>query len=490
MRVIIAVMALGLVNTAAQASPWAEVGDRQLRQDVELLADAGLLGGPISSWPLPWIQIHDAVSGLDVASLPPHLAAAADRLRIHLDLSTEPSSYSIDMQLTNAPALVRDFGSTAREDADISVKAEHEFGGTTIRYGVGWRAGQSGSNFHLDNVYIAQRFGNWVGYAGFVDTWWGPGQEGALLLSNSSRPIPKIGLKRMSPDPFSWPVLNLLGPWRFETFVGQLRETRNDYKNPLLVGMRLSFKPLKAVELGFSRTMMLCGKGRPCGAKIWRDALIPIGTRDNTGTLDEPGNQIAGVDLRIGTRLGNVTATAYGEVIGEDGDGVLFEQLSYTAGGALAGGVGNGSVWRLGVEYTDTYAFFLTEKPADAIGNRRAGSTYNHFIYTDGYTYRNRPIGFSLDGDSRMLSVTGSLTDRENRRYYGAVRRVSINVTNTPSYRISQNEERMWVGEAGVEWPTQWGDVRLEARVQTDAPNTPDRSPVKGQFEIGWRTRF
>ena len=96
----------------------------------------------------------------------------------------------------------------------------------------------------------------------------------------------------------------------------------------------------------------------------------------------------------------------------------------------------------------------------------------------------------SLDGDSRLFSVTASLTDKKNRRYYGAVRKADINVTDTARYRISQNNENMWIGEAGVEWPTRWGDVRVEGRLQTDAPNTPNRSPLKGQLEVGLRTRF
>ncbi|MCH8685482.1 capsule assembly Wzi family protein [Pedomonas mirosovicensis] len=491
MRVLLTALALSLASASVHASPWAETGDRQLRQDVELLADAGLLGGPISSWPLPWAQISEAVSTLDVDGLPPHLAAAAERLRIHLDMAQQGTVYTFDAGVTNEASLVRDFGDSAREDVDASVQVSHELGGTTINYGVGWRAKQGGKDYHFENVYLAHRFGNWAGYVGFVDTWWGPGQESALLMSNSARPFPKIGIKRLSPDPFSWPVLNLLGPWRFDMFVGRLEKSRNDYQHPLVVGMRFSFKPVQAVEIGLNRTMQLCGKDRPCGFDIWKDAIFAIGSADNTGTLDEPGNQIAGADIRISGKVGPTTAALYGEVIGEDGDGALMiEQLSYTAGGSLTGGIGKGSIWRVGVEYSDTYAFFLTEKPAGWVGNHAPGSTYNHFIYRDGYTYYDRPIGASLDGDSRLFSVTGSLTDDKNRRFYGAVRRANINLTNDARYRISQNNEKMWIGEAGVEWPTRWGDVRVEGRLQTDAPNTPGRSPLKGQIELGLRSRF
>lgn len=490
MRGVLTALALSLAGAPALAAPWADAGDVRLRQDVELLADYGLLGGPIASWPLPLTQINDAVANIDVATQPPHVAAAVERLRIQLNVSQQRSVYSFELNGTNDPSLVRDFGDTAREDVNATVKVVHELGGTTISYGVGWRSEQHGKNYHFEDTYIARRFGNWAGYVGYVDTWWGPGQESALLMSNSSRPFPKIGLKRLSPDAFNLPVLKWLGPWRFDAFLGRLEKDRGDYENPLLMGMRFSFKPAQAVEIGLSRTMQLCGKDRPCGFGIWRDAIFAFGTKDNTGTLDEPGNQIAGIDMRINGRIGSLAASAYGEVIGEDGDGILFEQLSYTAGGTLSGGTSGGSIWKLGVEYTDTYAFFLTEKPAGYVGNRSPGSTYNHFIYHDGYTYRDRPIGMSLDGDSRLFSLTASLTDKKNRRFYGAVRKADINVTDTPRYRISQNNEDMWIGEAGVEWPTRWGDIRVEGRLQTDEPNTPGRSPLKGQLELGLRTRF
>ena len=55
--------------------------------------------------------------------------------------------------------------------------------------------------------------GTWALYGGFVDVWHGPGNCGALLFSNATRPFPKIGIKRLSPDAFDLPVLEWLGPW-------------------------------------------------------------------------------------------------------------------------------------------------------------------------------------------------------------------------------------------------------------------------------------
>jgi hypothetical protein len=43
---------------------------------------------------------------------------------------------------------------------------------------------------------------------------------------------------------------------------------------------------------------------------------------------------------------------------------------------------------------------------------------------------------------------------------------------------------------AGVDWPTAFGDLRLEGRLQDNAPNTPGRRPTLLQGEIAWTSRF
>ena len=51
--------------TQAWAAPWAEVGDVQLRSDIETLAMAGVIDNLTTEWPVPWTRILDrlAVSG-------------------------------------------------------------------------------------------------------------------------------------------------------------------------------------------------------------------------------------------------------------------------------------------------------------------------------------------------------------------------------------------------------------------------------------------
>ena len=47
-------LALLVSVPAAVASPWAEVGDSQLRSDIQILANAGVIDDITTHWPIPW----------------------------------------------------------------------------------------------------------------------------------------------------------------------------------------------------------------------------------------------------------------------------------------------------------------------------------------------------------------------------------------------------------------------------------------------------
>jgi hypothetical protein len=487
LAVLISVGQISLV-TPSQAAPWAEVGDLRLRSDLELLADYGLFSGPINSWPLPWAQISDGLNaqGLDLDSLPPHVLAALQRVEILMpgNDAFRSTRYEAGANFGNRPTLVRDFGDGTRADAEGYVRLEKHFTSSYVSINVGARTAQSGEGLNFERTYVAQVIGNWVGYLGWVENWWGPGWDSTLLFSNNARPFPKIGLKRLNPKPFESKWLSWIGPWQFEAFVGLLDEQR-DFSNQVVAGIKLAIEPIDGLNIGFNRALQLCGNGRPCGLKTWANSFIGIGNADNTGTFDEPGNQIAGVDIRYGNHIGNVTYSLYGELIGEDEDNIIIDQISILSGASLNFPIsGDGTQLRLTGEYSDTFA------NRSFPGRERGSSTYNNFIYRDGFTYRGRAIGHSLDGDSRLVSFTGSVVDRRNRVFRASFRHADVNGDSRGRHSISANREKINLVELETEWPTEWGDLRAQVSVADDQANTPDRSKATASFEFGWRVRF
>jgi hypothetical protein len=165
------------------------------------------------------------------------------------------------------------------------------------------------------------------------------------------------------------------------------------------------------------------------------------------------------------------------------------------------------------VEYSDTLAAsFFNGTPLEAVTGGETvypSSAYNNGLYFSGFAYRSLPIGHWTDGDARNLVFSGSLTDSGNRRWYGSVRSVHLNISNTGnpplpgafydpvslpnnviSYRVSANSEKFAILTAGAEVPTKLGDVAVEARYQSDSPNTPDRRAGRFGVEMSLRQRF
>jgi hypothetical protein len=503
-RCVLALITAGLVATGAAAGPWAPPGDARMRTDVELLAAHGYIIGPVNAWPLPWGQIdHGLARAREANGLAPDVLAAVGRLETLSEMNRRATNFTVRAQATNSASLVRGFDRVARNPGDVTVAAAHDLGRLHVQWGATWisdgtpgqRATRFQNGFSPDPSFAALRMGNWALYGGWIDTWWGAGRDGSLLFSTSARPFPKVGIRRLQPYSIDFPVLRWLGPVSFDMFAGVVTEKR-DFDNPGVIGMRLAFQPTRYFEIGLNRGLMLCGSGRPCDLRIIGQALLGIGDFDNTGTFDEPGNQIAGFDMAyrrpIGTS-GDVLKLHF-EAIAEDADNILIEQFARQIGAGVSGPLGSGgALYDAGLEYTDTQGSLLLAPLR--IGWKTAnevfpGSVYNHFIYTDGWTYGRRPIGYSLDGDARAMTVHVAITDERNRRWHLSARNILLNMNEFDSYRVSKTRERIGVLTGGVNWPTRMGDVRAEVRLQHGAPDTPDRNPTLVQGEIGWTTRF
>src|SRR5437016_6224701 len=75
---------------SASASPWAEVGDNQLRADLELLQASGVMEEITVQWPLPWQSVAADLSRANLASQPASVEQAAQRLLARAHAETAP----------------------------------------------------------------------------------------------------------------------------------------------------------------------------------------------------------------------------------------------------------------------------------------------------------------------------------------------------------------------------------------------------------------
>jgi hypothetical protein len=405
-----AAAAMSLLGTRfANAEPWIAPGDELLRHDLQLLADRGIVRGPLMTWPLSWGDISRdvakfaAVTTLNAAE---QAALARVRERASHEARAQPMQPHLRLALGSDPRTLRTFEYTPREDAEV--EAGVQWTGLHMSYRLqvsGVDGADDGDSVRADGSYVGAATGNWMFALGLMDRWWGPGWDGSLILSSNARPIPALSVNRNYSDPFALPVLRLLGPWSASILMGQL-EHDAVVPDALFFGARFDFRPTTGLEIGISRTAQWCGEGRPCDAGTFWELLT--GNDNNGGNgitpANDPGNQLAGVDWRWSAGSHGWPVALYGQMIGEDEANGLPSRYIGQAGvetwGRLVALRGN---FRVHVEYADTAAAFYESPP-------RFDYAYEHYIYQEGYRYKGRPIGHSLDNDGRLLSVGGLLT--------------------------------------------------------------------------------
>jgi hypothetical protein len=404
------------------ADPWLAPGDLALRNDIQLLADEGVVRTPVTSWPLSWADVvRDLTAVRSVDLRTPSLQDAYERVRREARRNTRVGVVGrhVEVQAAEHPIRVRGFDDTPREEA--------EFGG-----GLDWIGDRfatrlqvrrvldpdDGKGVRLDGSYVGMVVGNVMISAGYMEKWWGPGWAGSLILSSNARPVPSITVERNYSTPFATPVLKWLGPWRASFQAGRLESARNDVSRPHFMALRIAFKPVRSLEIGLSRSAQLCGKGRDCGLDTYWDTVV--GKDAGGDVAKQPGNQLAGFDLRWSLAR-KVPLALYGQAIGEGESGVLPSRY-LGLGGVETWTRARGWSVRAYGEYAKTSCNFARFEPV-------LGCAYESAIYTDGYRYRSRSIGHAYDRDAAGWTV-GAVATRH---------RMSVSARG---YDVKLNEQR------------------------------------------------
>lgn len=399
-------LVLGICPAGAQADAWLQVGDGRLRSDLAWLADAGVIDLPVNAWP---VSVPDLARALDGAGTAPSgdgvtlatLATLAALDRVRHAMAAHTAALRSVRAGGGRPGLLRDFDAQGREEGELGVNLAAGRGRWSAALALTAAASPADHQpLRLDGSHLTGRFGNWLLGAGALDRWWGPGQESSLILSNNARPMPALFFARATSTPFDSAWLRWVGAWRLEGFLARMEGERQDVDRPLFLGLRLSLRPLRGVEIGLSRTAQFCGRGRPCDLTAVRRLLVGD---DNAGldvsVEDEPGNQMAGFDLRLRSPWRAAPFAVYGQAIGEDESSGLPVKLLALFGVETWGALRHGATWRAHLEYSDATCSYNRAQP-------RFGCAYrNGVFFAEGYRYRGRVIGHTTDNDARLWAV-------------------------------------------------------------------------------------
>ncbi len=476
------VLIVGFSN--ARAAPWAEVGDAQLRSDIETLAMAGVIDNLTTQWPLPWTRILDrlAVSG-SLQGQPPAVVAAAERIRHQAasQMVQDTSTVSAYLDAATAPEVVRGFDALGREKVQTQGTLAWNGESTFIQLSAGL---QSHDHFDteslmLDGTYIAKQINGAALYAGYMTHWWGPGWISALPLSNNARPIPQIGISRMDTSPFKSKWLSWMGPWQAEFFVGVL-DSDLVPKNTLLDGLRFNFNPLPGLDVGLARMDEACGRGHPCN---------PLNYVDFTNTPTHPSktNDQGDIDIKYSRKIGAADISVYLQLMNEDSNPALHSATSHLIGVTAWLPAGWTRV-RITAEFTDSIA----TTNIFSFGDYIYGSPYNDYKYPGGMRYRDRALGFSLDTDSKLATLQASWLGAHNVTWTLSFHHADLNVApsnNGAIYStinfVSSAPVPVDIGEARANFPLlDHFTVDVAARYASDQPRPAHGSQGAGELRL------
>ena len=478
--------------SGAAAAPWIEPGDQRMRHSLQVLSDQGRMDTPLNTWPVMWSGVSEQ---LRTGSGGGSGRTGAQRSYIQFEqqrFAQRGWKTEVGVGASNQTPLFRDFGEQAREQRQAEISANWT--------GREWALGLNGQyandpadddELRADGSFIAYTGGDWTLGVGAIDRWWGPGWQSSLMLSSNARPIPSVWLNRTQPSASDHPLLSWLGPWQFTLSVGQLEDERT-VSEPLLVAMRLNFRPLSGLELGLSRTFMYGGEGESRnGSALWR------GLRgEEVGESHEPQrtSQKVGADFRYGLAVGDVSGGVYGEGVAQwrsDRDPGQFMGL-FGADLALPW---DDDSHRLFIEYANTTAGQL-------FSDAREGVAYEDERYRTGYRHRGRNMGSTYERDAEVVTLGWQqyLADGRNLMVTAAQARlnkagqVAAQVPDGDvDYAVVPDGRKVFLATARYEYPIwggwaslsgQWADKRMPIATADGSGR------AQGTLAASWRYRF
>jgi hypothetical protein len=168
----------------------------------------------------------------------------------------------------------------------------------------------------LLDAYAGLNLGNWQISFGQESEWWSPNESGPLLFSDNAFPVRMFHINRVSP--FRLPGLfALLGPVRWDMYFGALQGHQTS-PGPFFHGEKMSFKPTRNLEFGFSRTVILGGAGLPLTLdRLFRSYFSVTSVNGETPATD-PGKRTGGFDFSYRVPMLRNWLTIYTDSLADD----------------------------------------------------------------------------------------------------------------------------------------------------------------------------
>ena len=398
-RTVGAAVLLYLVAQSAGAAsvPW--MPSVAGRHAVELLVDDGGLTLTVSQWPLPRDAVQQALDALP-SELPAELEAARDLVRSELRAARGAHATLTVRERHDA---LPGFGDDATPGSSLLLRSA-ELDGPHLAMQLGGRldpvsdAGQPHATARLDESAVAVDAFGIQAQAWAHRSWWGPGWQSALPLSNNAPALDGIGFQRGGVMPSESPWLSWIGPWNADFFVARTEGPAHGAgSNALLSGLRITARPFSHLELGLTRMVQFGGQGHSETFASFARAVE--GSRSNVNDVSDygkdSGNGLAGYDIRLRCPDG-VRCAVYGQFMGEDDRKNLPYRFLNLLGMEAWSADGENRLYFEGAEISCRIRLE---------GSPITGCAYRNYAYPGGFTASDRWLGASVGPDARLLTL-------------------------------------------------------------------------------------
>ena len=109
------------MSAPVNAEPWVKPDDYGLRADIQLLADAGVILAPVTTYPLMWKSFISEVDNTPLGQLSPNLQDALLRVK-HRYKSENTGSHSVQLSAfaSSDTIVATSFGATNTQESEAS----------------------------------------------------------------------------------------------------------------------------------------------------------------------------------------------------------------------------------------------------------------------------------------------------------------------------------------------------------------------------------
>ncbi|PKI12855.1 capsule assembly Wzi family protein [Colwellia sp. 12G3] len=456
------------------AAPWVEPDDLALRNDIQLLADSGIITAPVTTYPLMWNAIKDDILSANISLLNDEQVQALNHVRFSFKYASGNQNITKkSVYLASSANRFTSYGNDNFDQGNIELSDEFFVGNLAGKLQINYRLGlddnpelNQGNDVNLDGSYLAYKFGNWVLSAGAIERWWGPGIDTNLIMTTNSRPLPSIAITRDNSAAFETPWLSWIGPWTLTAQMAQLESDRT-VADTLMWSARATIRPFRGLEIGTAWSFQWAGEGQPSSMKDFFKILLGGQECANEQPNCDPslntfqGNHVAGYDIRWSDTVINLPYALYYQTIGEDGSpnaGIITDKATMY-GMETRFTLFNQRILA-NLEYTDT------QVACGGTGTTDLNCFYEHGTYQSGYRYYRRTIGSTYDNDAQTLVATFLIQTTAGNSWQLKLRKVQLNTDNIDRFPddINMGNPVSKVAEDVLQFDGQYKFIAFDSR--------------------------